>query len=97
MPGDVKTYDYQVLESCVAQMKNKVTQIEEQAANLASQTQQLMGTWTGSTAAAYGGMSTDLKAELDVCSQNLDRTRGALESGASNMQHTDASGSKSFA
>lgn len=96
MPGDVKTYDYAVLDNCINLMKRKVQEIEGQTQQLAQQVSQLMGTWQGSTATTYNTTANDLQAELDRSNQNLDVTRNALQTGSDNMAQTDASGAKRF-
>ncbi|MET0190786.1 MAG: WXG100 family type VII secretion target [Pseudonocardia sediminis] len=94
--ADTKTYNYQVLNDCINQMKTKGTEIEQRAADLAKQTESLMGDWQGSTATQYKGMSADLKKELDTANQNLELTRTALQTGLNNMSDTDLAGTKSF-
>jgi WXG100 family type VII secretion target len=95
--GDVKNYDYGVLDECINMMKQKSSEIETQCGNLAAQVNELMGTWTGSTATMYNTTADDLKAEMERANQNLELTRQALHGGSTNMQDTDARGSKNIA
>lgn len=94
--GDVKNYDYAVLENCINLMVKKTQDIEAQTQQLNAEVKGLMGTWAGSTATMYDATAADLQKELDRSNQNLEITRKALEQGVSSMQTTDGQGSKNM-
>jgi WXG100 family type VII secretion target len=86
------TYDYDVLEECLAMMSSKAQAIQDQADGLESDVKRIMVDWTGSTADAYQQLATDLDNDLIANRGNLDTLTKTLQGAADAMQQQDKSG-----
>jgi len=87
-------YDYPVIEQCVAMMRKKADEIDNQATTLGSQVKAIMADWSGDTATAYEERSTNLQKGLDEHRFNLGNLRTQLELGAERMKEADRGGAK---
>jgi WXG100 family type VII secretion target len=86
---DVITYDYGVIEDCIAMMSRKAQDIQTETDDLEQSVKKIMEGWQGSTADAYNSLANDMRNDLVQNRQNLDNLRQALDNSAQNMQQQD--------
>ncbi|GLY46815.1 WXG100 family type VII secretion target [Lentzea sp. NBRC 102530] len=86
------TYDYGVIDECIALMKNKASEIQNQSDELYSDVKRIMQDWEGSTANAYDAKAQQLNGYLVDSRTNLDNLKTALHTSATDMQARDSRG-----
>ncbi|KZB80806.1 WXG100 family type VII secretion target [Amycolatopsis regifaucium] len=91
------TYDYPVIEQCVAMMMKKADEIDNQATLLGRDVKTIMQDWVGETANSYEARSTNLQAGLDEHRQNLLNLRQKVSDAAAAMEAADKGGAKGIA
>ncbi|WP_410604738.1 WXG100 family type VII secretion target [Amycolatopsis sp. lyj-90] len=90
------TYDYNVIDECLAMMIAKANDIEGEAGALAADVKRIMVDWKGTTATAYDQLANDLRSDIEANKSNLDNLRKSFKDASDNMQAADASGAKNM-
>ncbi|MFE5566581.1 WXG100 family type VII secretion target [Amycolatopsis japonica] len=98
MDNETTIYDYDAIDQCLAMMKGRADEIDNNVTTLSDDVQKIINAgWTGDTATEYQQSSAKLQHGLDNHREYLVTLRSQLQLSAERMAEADKRGGRGIA